>query len=231
MTRRVVITGTGVVHALGQGTPEFWKAIKEGKNGISNITKFDCSRIDTKVASEVIDFDPNLYVEKKEAKRLDRFTQYAIAASVMAVNEAGINIKDEDSFRIGVLIGSGIGGILTLEEQKEILMEKGPQRISPFFIPMMISNMASGRVAIHFGYQGYNECVTTACASANNAIGDAFNAIRWGMADVMVSGGTEAAYSELAFSGFCSARAMTTESDPEIACRPFDKDRSGFVMG
>ena len=231
MKRRVVITGTGVVHALGQDTPDFWKAIKAGKNGISKITKFDSSRIDTKVASEVIDFDPNRYVEKKEVKRLDRFTQYAIAASVMAVYEAGFNIKDEDPFRIGVLIGSGIGGILTLEEQKEILMEKGPQRISPFFIPMMISNMASGRVAINFGFQGYNECVTTACASANNAIGDAFNAIRWGMADVMVSGGTEAAYSELAFSGFCSARAMTTESDPEIACRPFDKNRSGFVMG
>lgn len=230
MSRRVVITGTGVVHALGQGTPDFWKAIKEGKNGITKITKFDSSRIDTKVASEINNFDSSMFVERKEAKRMDLFTLYAIAASCMAVNEAGIDVKNEDPFRVGVLIGSGIGGILTLEEQKQILMEKGPQRISPFFIPMMISNMASGYVAIRFGFQGYNECVTTACSSANHAIGDAFNAIRWGIADVMVSGGSEAAYSELAFSGFCSAKAMTTEPDPELACRPFDKNRSGFVM-
>jgi len=231
MSRRVVITGTGVVHALGQGTPVFWEAIKEGKNGITNITKFDCSRIDTKVASEITDFDPALYFEKKEAKRMDLFTQYAVAASCMAINDSGIDVKNEDPFRLGVLIGSGIGGILTLEEQKEILMEKGPQRVSPFFIPMMIANMASGYVAIKFGFQGFNESVVTACATANHAIGDAFNAIRWGIADVMISGGSEAAFSELSFAGFCSAKAMTTESDPELACRPFDKNRSGFVMG
>ncbi|NLY17508.1 MAG: beta-ketoacyl-ACP synthase II [Clostridiaceae bacterium] len=231
MSRRVVITGTGVVHALGKGTPDFWNAIKEGKNGITGITKFDCSRISTKVASEITDFDPSLYFEKKEAKRLDLFTQYAIAASCMAINESGIDVKKEDPFRLGVLIGSGIGGILTLEDQKQILMEKGPQRISPFFIPMMIANMASGYAAIKFGFQGFNECVVTACATANHAIGDAFNAIRWGMADVMLTGGSEAAYSELAFAGFCAAKAMTTESDPELACRPFDKNRSGFVMG
>ena len=141
MSRRVVITGTGVVHALGKGTPDFWNAIKEGKNGLTGITKFDCSRISTKVASEITDFDPSLYFEKKEAKRLDLFTQYAIAASCMAINESGIDVKKEDPFRLGVLIGSGIGGILTLEDQKQILMEKGPQRISPFFIPMMIANM------------------------------------------------------------------------------------------
>lgn len=231
MSRRVVITGTGVIHALGHGTANFWNAIKEGKNGITRITRFDSSRIDTKVASEITDFDPSLYFEKKEAKRLDLFTQYAIAASCMAMEESGIDVKNEDPFRLGVLIGSGIGGILTLEEQKEILMEKGPQRVSPFFIPMMIANMASGYAAIRFGFQGFNECVVTACATANHAIGDAFNAIRWGMADVMLTGGSEAALSELAFAGFCSAKAMTTETDPERACRPFDKNRSGFVMG
>lgn len=231
MSRRVVITGTGVVHALGQCTDDFWQAIKDGRNGITRITRFDSSRIDTKVASEITNLDPTLYVDKKEAKRLDLFTLYAIAASHMAVKESGINIANEDPFRVGVLIGTGIGGILTLEEQKEILLQKGPQRVSPFFIPMMISNMASGYVAIRFGFQGYNECVTTACATANHAIGDAFHVIRSGIADVMVSGGAEAAFSELAFAGFCSAKAMTTESDPEKACRPFDKNRSGFVMG
>lgn len=231
MNRRVVITGTGVIHALGKDTATFWKAIQEGKNGISGITKFDCSRIDTKVASEVRDFDPTLYIDKKEAKRMDPFVQYAMAAAHMAITEAGINVENEDPFRIGVIIGSGIGGIQTLEDQKEVLVEKGPSRISPFFIPMMIANMASGQVAIRYGFSGFNECVMTACATANNAIGDAFRAIRTGLADVMITGGTEASITEFAMSGFCSAKAMTTDPNPETACRPFDKNRSGFVMG
>ncbi len=231
MKRRVVITGTGVIHALGKDTPTFWNAIKEGKNGISRVTKFDSSRIETKVASEINGFDYTLYMDRKDAKRMDLFTQYAMAASFLAVQEANIDIKKEDPFRLGVLIGSGIGGIKTLEDQKQILMEKGPSRVSPVFIPMMIANMASGQVAIRFGFCGYNECVTTACATANHAIGDAFHVIRTGLADVMISGGAEAPITELAFAGFCSSKAMSTIEDPEIACRPFDKDRDGFIMG
>lgn len=231
MKRRVVVTGTGVIHALGKETSTFWKAIQAGENGISTITKFDCSNIETKVASEVRDFDPTLYIEKKEARRMDPFVQYAMAASQMAIEEAGIDAAKEDPFRIGVLIGSGIGGIQTLEEQKVTLMERGPSRVSPFFIPMMISNMASGQVAIRYGFCGYNECVTTACATANHAIGDAFHVIRSGLADVMVSGGAESTITELAMAGFCSSKAMTFDPDPETACRPFDKNRSGFVMG
>ncbi len=231
MSRRVVITGTGVIHALGKDTETFWKAIQEGKNGISGITKFDCSNIETKVASEVLGFDPTNYMEKKEAKRMDPFVQYTMAAAHMAITEAGLVTEKEDPFRIGVLIGSGIGGIQTLEEQKEILMEKGPGRISPFFIPMMIANMASGQVAIRYGFSGYNECVTTACATSNSAIGDAFHIIRNGLADVMISGGAEATITEFAMAGFCAAKAMSTNPDPETACRPFDKNRDGFVMG
>ncbi len=231
MNRRVVITGTGVIHALGKDTDSFWKAIQEGKNGISAITKFDCTNIDTKVASEVKDFDPTLYMEKKEAKRMDPFVQFAMAAASLAIQQAGIDVKQEDPFRVGVLIGSGIGGIQTLEDQKQTLMERGPNRVSPFFIPMMIANMASGQVAIRYGFCGYNECVTTACATANHAIGDAFHIIRSGTADVMVSGGAESTITELAMAGFCSAKAMTTNPDPETACRPFDKDRDGFIMG
>lgn len=231
MTRRVVITGTGVIHALGKDTATFWNAIKEGKNGISQVTKFDCSGLATKVASEITDFDPTLYIEKKEAKRMDLFTQYAIAATTRAIEEAGLDVSKEDPFRVGVIIGSGIGGIQTLEDQKEILMEKGPSRVSPFFVPMMIANMASGQVAIRFGFQGFNECVATACATANNAIGDAFHVIRNGLADVMITGGSEAPLTLLSFAGFDSARAMATDPNPETACRPFDKDRNGFVMG
>jgi 3-oxoacyl-[acyl-carrier-protein] synthase II len=231
INRRVVITGIGVIHALGKDTATFWKAIQDGKNGISRITKFDCSNIDTKVASEITDFDPTLYIDKKEAKRMDPFVHYALAAANEAIQQAGIDVANEDPFRIGVLIGSGIGGIQTLEDQKEKLMQRGPSRVSPFFIPMMIANMASGQVAIRYGFCGYNECVTTACATSNHCIGDAFHVIRNGMADVMVTGGAEATITELAMAGFCSAKAMTFDPNPETACRPFDKNRSGFVMG
>ncbi|NLK69633.1 MAG: beta-ketoacyl-ACP synthase II [Clostridiaceae bacterium] len=231
MKRRVVITGTGVIHALGKDTETFWSAIKQGKNGITSVTKFDTSRIDTKVASEVTDFDPTLYMDKKESRRMDEFTQYAIAASLLAIDESGLDISKEDPFRVGVLVGSGIGGIQTLEEQKQTLLEKGPSRVSPFFIPMMISNMASGQIAIRFGLCGFNESVTTACATANHAIGDAFHAIRNNVADVMITGGAEAALTELSFAGFTQSRAMSTDPNPETACRPFDKNRDGFIMG
>lgn len=231
MNKRVVITGMGVIHALGKDTRTFWNAIKAGENGISLVEKIDCTMMETKVASELKDFDPSLYMEKKEAKRMDLFARYAMAATQIAMEESGIDVKNEDPFRFGVLIGSGIGGIHTLEDQKKTLLEKGPSRVSPFFVPMMIANMASGQVAIRYGFCGYNECVTTACATANHAIGDAFHVIRSGLADVMISGGAEAAITELSFAGFCSAKAMSRNPDPETACRPFDKERDGFVMG
>lgn len=231
MKRRVVITGMGVLHSLGQDIDTFWESIKNGKNGISTVTKIDCSNFPTKVASEMDQFDPTKYMDKKDAKRMDLFCQYAMAATHMAVQESKLDFDQEDPFRVGVLIGSGIGGLKTLEEQKVILMEKGPSRVSPFFIPMMIANMASGQVAIRYGIRGFNECVSTACATANHSIGDAFHVIRTGLADVMITGGAEAPITELSFAGFCASRAMSTNEDPERACRPFDKNRDGFVMG
>lgn len=231
MKRRVVITGMGVVSALGMGVDQFWNSIKEGKSGISTVERFDVTDYPTKVAAEIKDFEPTAYIDKKEAKRMDRFTQFAMAAAKMAVEHSGINFENMDRFRAGVIIGSGIGGIDTFEDQHEVLMTKGPGRVSPFFIPMMIANMASGRVAIEYGLNGFNECVITACATANNAIGDAFKVIQRGDADVMVTGGAEASITPMSFAGFCSSKAMTTNNDPATACRPFDADRDGFVMG
>lgn len=231
MKRRVVITGAGVVHSLGFGVDNFWKSIKEGKSGISTLTKFDASNIEAKVAAEIKDFEPTVYIDKKEAKRMDLFTQYAMAAAKMAVEDSGIKFENEDPFRVGVLVGSGIGGIETLEDQHEILMTKGPGRVSPFFITSMIANMASGRIAIEYGCKGFNECVITACATGNNAIGDAFKVIQRGDADVMFSGGAEASITPLAFAGFCANKALSTNPDPATACRPFDADRDGFIMG
>jgi beta-ketoacyl-acyl-carrier-protein synthase II len=231
MKRRVVITGAGVVHSLGFGADNFWNAIKEGKSGVSTVTRFDTTNIEAKVAAEIKDFEPTDYIDKKEAKRMDTFTQYAMAAAKMAVEGSGIKFENEDSFRCGVIIGSGIGGIQTLEEQHEILMKKGPGRVSPFFITSMIANMASGQIAIAYGLQGFNECVITACATGNNAIGDSFKVIQRGDADVMVTGGAEASITPLAFAGFCSNKALSTNPDPTTACRPFDADRDGFIMG
>lgn len=231
MKRRVVITGAGVIHQLGYGVEDFWNAVKDGKSGISNITKFDTTNFETKVGAEIKDFEPTKYIDKKEAKRMDTFTQYAMAAAKMAVENSGVKFEQEDSFRIGVIIGSGIGGIETLEDQHSTLISKGPGRVSPFFIPMMIANMASGRIAIEYGLQGFNECVITACATGNNAIGDAFKVIQRGDADMMLTGGAEAAITPLSYAGFCSSKAMSTNPDPATACRPFDVDRDGFVMG
>jgi len=231
MKRRVVITGLGVVHSLGKEVPDFWNSIKEGKNGIKKITKFDTSDFTTKVGAQIDDFDPTQYIEKKEAKRMDLFTQYAIVASQQAVDMAGIDFSKIDPFRAGVIIGSGIGGIETLEANCKILFEKGPKKVSPFFVPMMIANMASGMVAIRFGIRGPNACVVTACASANHSIGEAMRKIQSGEADVMITGGSEAALTPLGYSGFCAMRAMSQNEDPDSACRPFDKNRDGFVMG
>ena len=232
MKNRVVITGLGAVTPIGIGKTEFWNALLAGKTGIAKITRFDASEFSTQIAGEVNDFDPGLYMDKKEAKRMDRFTQFAIAASKMALEDCGIDLEQEDRTRIGTLIGTGIGGMDTLHDQFRTLFEKGPGRISPFFVPMMIGNMAAGQTSITFGLQGPCSCVVTACATGTNAIGDAFKIIQRGDADVMVAGGTEAAISPTAVAGFCSMKAMSTRNDePEKASRPFDKDRSGFVMG
>jgi len=231
MKRRVVVTGLGVVHSLGNDVQTFWNAIKEGKNGIKKVTKFDTSEFPTKVGAQIDDFDSSRYIDRKEAKRMDLFTQYAIVASQQAVDMAGLDFSKIDPFRAGVFIGSGIGGMETLEENCRILFEKGPKKVSPFFVPMMIANMASGMVAIRFGIKGPNACVVTACATSNHSIGDAMRVIQNGEADVMITGGSEAALTPLGYAGFCAMRAMSTNEDPETACRPFDKNRDGFVMG
>lgn len=231
MKRRVVITGMGVVQSLGLGLDSFWGAIKDGKCGISTLTKFDASGFDAKIGAEIKDFDPTVYMDKKEAKRMDLFTQYAVAAAKMAMEMSGLNMENEDSFRAGVIVGSGIGGIETLEDQHLALVNKGPGRVSAFFITSMIANMASGRIAIEYGLQGFNECVITACATGNNAIGDAFKVIQRDDADIMIAGGSEAAITPLAIAGFCSNKALSTNEDPLKACRPFDADRDGFIMG
>ncbi|MFZ5986907.1 MAG: beta-ketoacyl-ACP synthase II [Bacillota bacterium] len=231
MKKRVVITGLGVISALGNDINTFWNSIKEGKCGITKVTRFDVTDMTTKVAAEMKDFDPTQYIDKKEAKRMDRYSQYALAASKMAVEMSGIDLEKIDDYRFGVVVGSGIGGIETFEDQHEIFKEKGPGRVSPFFIPMMISNMAAGLIAIQFGAKGFNECVTTACATSTNAIGDAFKVIQRGDADIMITGGAEASITPMAFAGFCSMKAMSTTEDPALACRPFDAERNGFVMG
>jgi 3-oxoacyl-[acyl-carrier-protein] synthase II len=231
MKKRVVITGLGVVSSLGMSVDKFWNAIKEGKSGISTLTKFDTTNISTKVAAEIKDFNPTDFIDKKEARRMDRFTQFALAAAKMAVENSGIDLDKLDKSRTGVIVGSGIGGIETIENQHEVITTKGPGRVSPFFTPMIISNMASARIAIQYGFMGFNECIVTACATSNNAIGDAFKVIQRGDADVIVAGGAEAAITPLSFAGFCSAGAMSVNPDPATACRPFDKDRDGFVMG
>ncbi|WP_425060810.1 3-oxoacyl-[acyl-carrier-protein] synthase 2 [Sporomusa carbonis] len=232
MKKRVVITGLGAITPIGIGKDAFWQALLAGKSGIGRITRFDPSDYTTQIAGEVKDFDPAKYMDKKEAKRMDRCTQFAIAAAKMAFEDAGINLEQEDLSRIGTLIGTGIGGMDTLHDQYKTLFEKGPGRISPFFVPMMIANMAAGQTSITFGLQGSCSCVVTACATGTNAIGDAFKIIQRGDADVMVAGGTEAAISPAAVAGFCAMKAMSTRNDePQKASRPFDKERDGFVMG
>lgn len=232
MKKRVVVTGLGAVTPIGIGKNEFWQALLQGKSGISKITRFDASEYTAQIAGEVKDFDPSKYIDKKEAKRMDRFTQFAIAASKMAFEDSGIDLETEDRARIGTMIGTGIGGMESLNDQFKTLFEKGPSRISPFFIPMMIGNMAAGQTSITFGLQGPCSSVMTACATGTNAIGDAFKVIQRGDADVMVAGGTEAAISPIAIAGFASMKALSTRNDePEKASRPFDKDRNGFVMG
>ena len=232
MTRRVVVTGMGCVTPVGIGWEEFWKNILAGKNGISLITGFDTTEYGCKIAGEIKDFDMDPFLDKKIYRRMDKYTQFAVAAGQLAVKDAGIDVEKVDSDSFGVILGSGIGGMKTLEDQHTLLMERGPRRVSPNFIPMMISNIATGQLSILFNAMGPSMTTVTACASSTNAIGEAFKCIQRNDADMMLTGGSEAAITPLAIAGFISMKALSTRNDaPEKASRPFDKDRDGFVMG
>lgn len=230
--RRVVVTGLGAITPIGNDVASFWEGIKTGKCGVDKITHFDATEYRTQIAAEVKNFDPTEFIEKKEARKMDRFTQFAVVAADEAIKDAGIDMEKEDPWRVGVITGSGIGGITTFEEQHTNLMTKGPSRVSPFFIPMMIGNMAPAQIAIKHKMKGVNENVITACASSSNAIGTAFRHIQYGDNDVIVAGGCEATVSPSAFAGFCNMKAMSTRNDdPKTASRPFDAERDGFVLG
>lgn len=232
MNRRVVVTGLGCITPLGNTIDEFWNSLISGKSGIDFINRFDTTDFPTKIAAQVKDFNPEDYIDKKEAKRMDRFTQYAVAASLMAMKDADLRIEEIKAEKFGVILGSGIGGIETLEEQHQKLMEKGVKRISPFMIPMMITNIGAGHVSMVLGAKGPNTTVVTACASSTNAIGEAFKLIQRGAAEIMVTGGMEASITPLSIGGFCSMKAMSTHNEePQKASRPFDINRDGFVMG
>jgi len=229
---RVVVSGLGAVAPNGIGVESFWQNIIGGVSGIAPITRFDASKHDTRIAGEVKGFDPLQWLEKKEVRKMDLFIQYAVAAAQMAHDDSGLKVTDEDRERVGVFVGTGMGGIPALEESHNILLEKGPGRISAFFIPSIITNLASGQISMRFGMKGPNSCVCTACATGNHAIGDSFRIIQRGEADVMLAGGTEAVITPLTIGGFCSMKALSTRNDePTRASRPFDKDRDGFVMG
>jgi 3-oxoacyl-[acyl-carrier-protein] synthase II len=232
MAKRVVVTGTGMVTPVGLSTSETWENLLAGKSGAAPITKFDPSRLQVRFACEVKGFDPLTYLEKKEAKRMDLFCQFAVAAADQAIKEAGLEGKFPAPERTGVIIGSGIGGMMTLEEQAFIYLTKGPDRITPFYVPMFIPDIASGHVSIRHGLKGPNFCTVSACASSANAIGEAYDLIRSGAADCIVTGGAEAAITGLAISGFQNMKALSTRNEaPEQASRPFDKERDGFVLG
>ncbi|MGZ4105942.1 MAG: beta-ketoacyl-ACP synthase II [Tumebacillaceae bacterium] len=232
MKKRVVITGMGVISPVGNDVETFWNSLTTGKSGIRTIDRFDTTGFATTIAGQVVDFNPEDFIDKKEARRMDRFVHYAMAAAIQAVKHADLNISEEIAERVGVYIGSGIGGLETLCDQHSILEEKGPRRVSPFFIPMMIGDMGSGQVSIHFGAKGPNSSPISACATGTNAIGDAFKIIERGQADVMITGGSEAVVLPMAVAGFNSAKALATKfnDDPTRASRPFDKDRDGFVL-
>lgn len=228
----MVITGVGAVTPLGLSAETLWKACLTGCSGVSPITGFDASAYTTRFAAEIKEWDPSPYMGVREARRMDRFIQFASGAAQMALADSGLTIDDENRDRIGVYIGSGIGGLGTIEEQHRILLERGPGRVSPFIIPGIICDMGAGMVSIQIGARGPNSCVTTACATGTNSIGDAFHIIRRGDADAMVAGGAEACITPLGMAGFCSARSLSTRNDaPERASRPFDAERDGFVMG
>jgi len=232
LLKRAVVTGIGVITPVGNNLEDFWANLTGGKSGIGPITRFDTEDYTSKIAAEVKSFEPADYIDRKEARRMDRFTQFAVAATSMAVENARLDIEKLNRARCGVILGSGVGGIETLEQQHKVLLERGPGRISPFFIPMMISNMGSGRVSILYGLRGFNVTTTSACASSTNAIGDAFRLIQRGQADLMITGGTEAPITPLAVAGFCAMKALSTRNDdPAGASRPFEAGRDGFVIG
>ncbi|MBI4706477.1 MAG: beta-ketoacyl-ACP synthase II [Candidatus Omnitrophica bacterium] len=229
---RVVVTGLGVITPVGNDISSFWKSMEEGKNGVGPLTSFDPAKFDSRIAAEVEGFDPASYgMSFKDIKRMDKFAQYAVASAKQAITNSGIDLEKEDRTRIGVLIGSGIGSLHTIEFEHKNMLDKGPSRMSPFLIPMLIVNAAAGQVGIFFGLKGPNSCVATACASGSHAIGDAFRVIERGDADVMVTGGTESSVTPTGVGGFCALKALSTRNDhPEKASRPFDRERNGFVM-
>lgn len=233
MKHRVVITGMGAVTALGHDLDTLWNNLVQGKSGVSKIESFDVSEYPTQIAASVKEFNPEDYMDRKEARKMDRFVQFAVAAASSALQDSGLNIAEQaDPERVGVMIGSGIGGLGTWEDQHNVLLQKGPKRVSPFFIPMMIANMASGHVSILFGAKGPNSTAVTACATGTHSIGDSYKLIQRGDADVMICGGAEATIRPTGLAGFCAMRAMSTRNDePEKASRPFDSERDGFVMG
>lgn len=232
MGRKVVVTGLGPVTAVGIGKDKYWQSLLAGKSGVSEIDAFDPGAFTCRIGAQIRDFEPIDFVSLKETKRMDRFCHFAIAGSRLAMDDSGLEVSAGNAERVGVIIGSGIGGLLTLEDQHKVLLEKGPGRVSPFLVPMMISNMAAGYVSIALGAKGPNYCTVTACASSAHAIGDAFEIIKRGAADACVAGGCEAPITPLSYAGFCASRSLSTRNDePQRASRPFDADRDGFVMG
>ena len=232
MLRRVAVTGIGVVSPIGTGRDAFWNSLMEGRSGVRRISAFDPAPFPTQIAGEIRDFDPVAYMDKKEVRRNDRFVQFAVAAARLALDDGHFEITSRNADQVGVIIGSGIGGARTWEEQHEILLERGPGRVSPFFVPMMIINMASGIVSMHVGVRGPNYSIVSACATGGHSIGEAYRQVQRGDAVAMLCGGAEAALTPLSVAGFCTMKAMSTRNDaPEKAVRPFDADRDGFVMG
>lgn len=230
--KRVVITGLGAITPIGIGKDKYWDSLVNGRSGIGQISRFDTSEFTSKIGAEVKDFEASDYMDKKEARRMDRFSQFAVAASKLAFDDSKIDLENTNLDRVGVVVGAGIGGMETLEKEFDKLKDRGPNRVSPLFIPMMISNMAPGQISMAFGLRGTSMAITTACASATHAIGESFRMIKEGKIDVIVTGGTEAAITPIAVAGFCSMKALSTRNDdPSNASRPFDKERDGFVMG
>ncbi|WP_409069078.1 beta-ketoacyl-ACP synthase II [Clostridium sp. FAM 1755] len=231
MSKRVVITGMGAITPIGNNVNNFWNSIKEEKVGIDNIKSFDTENFKVKLAAEVKDFNPEEYMDKKESRRLDRFCQFAIAAAQQAVDDSKLDLDKINKEKFGVIVGSGIGGLATIEKEEQKLLEKGPNRVSPLFIPTIISNMAAGNIAIKFGAKAMCSTVVTACATGTNCVGEAFRAIKNGEVDIMLAGGTEASITPIAIAGFTNLTALSKSTDPNRASIPFDKDRDGFVMG
>ncbi|MBI5182268.1 MAG: beta-ketoacyl-ACP synthase II [Nitrospirae bacterium] len=232
MKRRIVVTGLGMLTPLGIGVEKIWDAMCRGESGIDKVTQFDAKDMTSRIAGEIKGFDPAAYIEQKEIKKMDRFIQLAVAASQMVMDDSAIKITDKNAPRIGVIVGAGMGGLSSIEFFYKRLLENGPRRVSPFFIPIVIINLAAGQIAIRFGLKGPNSAVATACASGTHAIGDAFKIIQRGDADAMIAGGSEACITAIAFAGFCAAKALSTNNDePKKASRPFDAKRDGFVMG